>query len=148
MHQVIRSDPAAVWDGRLENFCLPYFSSQYQNDPMQDRKPRYMNPYTDFGFNEIPAILKEPIFERAFRTSEVSAMSREEYDIYMESLMSYWESQGMLDTARTEAEIKGRIEEKVEVALNGIRLGLPNETIQELTGLSEAEIKKLRTNRS
>lgn len=62
----------------------------------------------------------------------------------MESLMSYWESQGMLDTARTEAEIKGRNEEKVEVALNGIRLGLPDKTIQELTGLSEAEIKKLR----
>ncbi|HMY66645.1 MAG TPA: Rpn family recombination-promoting nuclease/putative transposase [Leptospiraceae bacterium] len=104
------------------------------------------------SFNEIPAILNEPIFERAFRTSEVSAMSREEYDIYMESLMSYWESQGMLETARAEAEIKGRnegriegkIEGKEEVALNGIRLGLSDNTIQELTGLSADEIKKLR----
>ncbi|MEZ4828617.1 MAG: hypothetical protein R3C61_20380 [Bacteroidia bacterium] len=40
--------------------------------------PRYINPYTDFGFkkpetfDEIPAILREPIFEKAFHTAKVS----------------------------------------------------------------------------
>ncbi|HMZ58379.1 MAG TPA: hypothetical protein PL048_06370 [Leptospiraceae bacterium] len=40
---------------------------------------------------------------------------------------------------------EGKIEGKEEVALNGIRLGLSDNTIQELTGLSADEIKKLRS---
>ena len=52
----------------------------------------------------IPSILREPIFEKAFRTAEIGALSQREYDIYKESLMSYLESKGMIDTAFVEGK--------------------------------------------
>jgi predicted transposase/invertase (TIGR01784 family) len=100
------------------------------------------------SFDHIPAILKEPIFEKAFHTSEIGAMNKEEYDVYMKSLMSYWESKGMIDTALAEGiekgRMKGRMEEKLEVVKNAIRLGMNDEQISLLTGLSVDEIKVIR----
>lgn len=111
-------------------------------------------------FDHIPAILNEPIFEKAFHTAEIGAMSREEYKIYTESLLSYWESKGMIDTARDEGRMEGRMEGriegrtegkiegekqgKLEVALKGIQMGMTDEQISLLTGLEIMEIQSLR----
>jgi predicted transposase/invertase (TIGR01784 family) len=98
--------------------------------------------------DDIPQVLNEPIFEKAFKTAEISAMSKEEHDKYLESLMSYWESKGMLETARAEGEAKGRIEGKIEgkieVIQNAIQEGLSDQMIVKLTGLSLEEIQKIR----
>ena len=104
------------------------------------------------SFDHIPSILKEPIFEKAFHTSEIGAMNKEEYDVYMKSLMSYWESKGMIDTALAEGiekgtikgRMEGRMEEKREVVKNAILLGMNDEQISLLTGLSVDEIKDIR----
>jgi predicted transposase/invertase (TIGR01784 family) len=100
------------------------------------------------SFDHIPAILKEPIFEKAFHTSEIGAMNKEEYDVYMKSLMSYMESKGMIDTALAEGieigRVEGRMEEKLEVVKNAIRLGMNDEEISLLTGLSVEEIQEIR----
>ena len=66
---------------------------------MEKKNPRFLNLET---FDDIPQVLHEPIFEKAFKTAEISAMSQEEHNKYLESLMSYWESKGVLDTARDE----------------------------------------------
>jgi predicted transposase/invertase (TIGR01784 family) len=99
-------------------------------------------------FDHVPAILKEPIFEKAFHTAEIGAMSREEYKVYTESLLSYWESKGMIDTARDEGriegEMKGRMEGTLEIVKRGIEMGMTDEQISLLTGLEIAEIRKLR----
>ena len=111
-------------------------------------------------FDHIPAILNEPIFEKAFHIAEIGGMSLEEYKVYTESLMSYWESKGMIDTARDEGRIegekKGRIEGekqgriegekqgRIEVALKGIQMGMTDEQISSLTGLEIMEIQSLR----
>jgi predicted transposase/invertase (TIGR01784 family) len=105
-------------------------------------------------FDHIPTLLKEPIFEKAFHTAEIGAMSIEEYKIYTESLMSYWESKGMIDTARDEGriegEIKGRIEGekkgRIEIVKKGIEMGMTDEEIFLLTGVEKPEIQKLRPN--
>ena len=113
-------------------------------------------------FDHIPTLLKEPIFEKAFHTAEIGAMSIEEYKIYTESLMSYWESKGMIDTARDEGriegeikgriegEIKGRIEGekkgRIEIVKKGIEMGMTDEEIFLLTGVEKPEIQKLRSN--
>lgn len=102
------------------------------------------------SFDHIPAILKEPIFEKAFHTSEIGAMSRSEYDVYMESLMGYWESKGMLETAmaegiekgkevgREEERIKNRLE-KIEIARKLLALGTPVDDICRITGLDKED---------
>ena len=113
-------------------------------------------------FDHIPTLLKEPIFEKAFHTAEIGAMSIEEYKIYTESLMSYWESKGMIDTARDEGriegemkgriegELKGRIEGekkgRIEIVKKGIEMGMTDEEIFLLTGVEKPEIQKLRSN--
>lgn len=88
------------------------------------------------SFDHIPAILKEPIFEKAFQTSEIGA------DIYMESLMGYWESKGMLETAkeegREEERSKNRLE-KIEMARKLIALGTSVEDVCRITNLSKEE---------
>lgn len=107
-------------------------------------------------FDHIPTILKEPIFEKAFRTSEIGAMTKEEHDIYTESLMTYWESKGMIDTARDEGEQiglqkgeqiglqKGENKKAYDVTSKAIGMGLKNDEISLLTGLSVEEIQKVR----
>jgi predicted transposase/invertase (TIGR01784 family) len=79
-------------------------------------------------------------------------MSQKEYDIYKESLMSYWESKGMIETAKEEGRMegekigieKGRVEERLDIIKNAIKLGMSNEQISLLTGLSVEEIQEIR----
>jgi predicted transposase YdaD len=93
-------------------------------------------------------------------------MSQKEYDIYKESLMSYWESKGMIETAKEEGRMEGRVEgekigiekgrvegEKIgekknthKVIINAIKLDMSNEQISLLTGLSVEEIQEIREN--
>ncbi len=103
------------------------------------------------SFEEIPAILKEPIFEKAFHISEVGAMSSEEYKIYKENLLAYWESKGMIDTAKKESfeegygqgYEKGQKEEALKIAKNLLSLGLSIEEVQKVTGISKEELDEL-----
>ncbi|MCB1160685.1 MAG: PD-(D/E)XK nuclease family transposase [Leptospiraceae bacterium] len=96
------------------------------------------------NFDHIPAILNEPLFKKAFLTSELSAMNSFEFDTYHESLMAYWESKGMLDTARDEGKLEGKLEEKLNVAKNAIKMGLSDEQIHTLTGMSFEDIQNIR----
>jgi predicted transposase YdaD len=86
--------------------------------------------------------------------------------------MSYWESKGMIETAKEEGRMegekigiekgekigiekgrvegekigieKGRVEERLDVIKNAIKIGMSNEQISLLTGLSVEEIQEIR----
>ncbi len=66
-------------------------------------------------FEEIPAILREPIFEKAFRTSELAALTHSQYDEYQLSRLGYLEINAAIQTALD----KGRAEGKAEAAAEG-----------------------------
>jgi predicted transposase/invertase (TIGR01784 family) len=88
------------------------------------------------SFDHIPAILNEPIFQKAFETSKLSNLSAEQRSIYDENLIQYWGMKSALETA---------VEDKlVENATNGILKGYDNKIIVDLTGLSVEQIEKLR----
>lgn len=99
------------------------------------------------NLNHIPAILKEPIFEKAFLTLEEANLTRDQLEQYQKSLLTYWELKGVVDTARDEGKLQGkaegRLEGKVEVAIKLKQKGLPLEMISEVTGLSSDDIEKL-----
>ena len=99
------------------------------------------------SFDEIPAILREPVFEQAFATAEVARMSRQEYQRYEADRMVYWTNNAAFHTAITEGEEKGRAEgkaeEKIEIARNMKIKGLDTPLISEMTGLSPEEIERL-----
>jgi len=128
--------------------------------PLFNKQPHELNCHFDKWlyflknldtFDHIPAILKEPIFEKAFLTLEEANLTKEQLEQYQKSLLTYWELKGVVDTARGEGEEKGRLEGrlegkkegKLEVAMKLKQKELPIEIIIEVTGLSREEIEKL-----
>ena len=106
-------------------------------------------------FTEIPAILREPIFERAFAVAEVANMTKEELRLYEESLVAYWDNYSVIETAenrgrvegraegRAEGRDEGRAEEKLENARNLKNAGVSVAIISQSLGLSTDEIERL-----
>ncbi len=92
------------------------------------------------SFDKIPEILNEAIFAKAFGTSELAAMTYEQRVQYEKSLMHYLDMKNVVKTAVDEALDA----QMVMIAKNAILKGLNNALISELTGLSLAEIEKLR----
>jgi len=90
--------------------------------------------------DRIPEKLKEHIFLKLFETAEIARFSQEEYNNYEDSLKYYRDMKNSLDSAREE----GRMEEKTEVAKTGLKEGFPIEIIMIMTGMSKAEIEKLK----
>ncbi|MDX1907755.1 MAG: hypothetical protein SF053_12030 [Bacteroidia bacterium] len=94
----------------------------------------YMN--SDSGIDHIPAILNEPIFQKAFQEAGLANLSPEQRDRYEQSLIQYRDLKSALETAVEEREI--------EIAKNAITAGLEDRVIAAITGLSLEHIEKLR----
>jgi predicted transposase/invertase (TIGR01784 family) len=90
-------------------------------------------------FEEIPKILQEPIFEKAFSVAELANMTPMQYEEYQESLLTYIE---VKEVAKT-AEDDGRKKEKISIAQKLKLMGLSKEQIKEATGLSDEDIEAL-----
>jgi predicted transposase/invertase (TIGR01784 family) len=86
-------------------------------------------------FNDIPKILQEPIFEKAFKTAEVASLTSAQWAEYEQSRLSYYEMREAVNTA----EMDGRR----KVAKEMKKAKEPIEKIKLYTGLSEIEIDRL-----
>jgi predicted transposase/invertase (TIGR01784 family) len=103
------------------------------------------------SFDDIPAILNEPVFEQAFQTAEYVKYSPIMQEAYQNDLKAYRDNRNVVDTARfeghaaghAEGEAKGRAEERTEIARNLKQKGLDIALITETTGLSQEEIERL-----
>lgn len=87
----------------------------------------------------IPDKLKEKIFEKLFETAEIAKFTPDQVRSYEDSLKYYRDLKNSLVTARGE----GRLEGKIEVALQALKKGLTTKDISDLTGLTEKEIEEL-----
>ena len=88
------------------------------------------------SFEDIPSIFREPIFERAFATAEIAAMSKDDVFQYEASLKAYRDNYSAMKTAIDEA--------KAEIARNMKKDGVDLQTIAKYTGLSREEIERLK----
>ncbi len=74
-------------------------------------------------------------------------MGQLELDSYENSLKTYRDLKGVIDTAfdegKLEGKIKGLLKEKLEIAKSLKINGISPEIISKTTGLSKSEIKKL-----
>jgi predicted transposase/invertase (TIGR01784 family) len=90
---------------------------------------------------------EEVLFQKAFHTSEIAAMSKKERDQYEYELNHYRTYWATIETAEKKGEAKGKAEgkaeEKIEIARNMKKMGLKINQIAEATGLSIEEIKPL-----
>lgn len=90
-------------------------------------------------FDHIPAILNEPIFQKAFDTTELANLTEEQRRIYEENLIQYW---GM--KSATETAVEATVEEKqIEIAKNAILEVADNRFIAKITGLNIEQIEQL-----
>jgi predicted transposase/invertase (TIGR01784 family) len=85
-------------------------------------------------FDHIPAILKEPIFEKAFHTAEVSNMSEAQHRAYEKSWLDYISMNAVVSSALDQGVEKG-IKQGIEIGKEqGIEIGFDK-------GRAEAEQK-------
>ena len=94
-------------------------------------------------FNELPRVLNEPIFRKAFERAQEINLTAQERDAYEESLKIYRDNINVIDTAREEGKEQGREEEKRAIAKALLDV-LDDETIAMKTGLSKEEVAQLR----
>ena len=92
------------------------------------------------NFDSIPDILKEDIFEEAFKVAEISNFTQEELIEYEESLRVYRDNINVIETAKEE----GREEGKIEMAIEMLKDGEPIEKIIKYSKLSEKEVLELK----
>jgi hypothetical protein len=85
-----------------------------------DRKERYINPYTDFGFK---------------KQAEIAKFSPKERQDNEESVKIYRDLKNSLDTAEWKAKVKIAREMKAD--------GIPTATISKYTKLPIEEIERL-----
>lgn len=90
-------------------------------------------------FENIPHILNEPIFQKAFQIAELANLSREQFAIYEKHLLDYWTTWSVIDTAREEGRQKGVEEGRQEGIVEGRQEGIV-EGRQE--GKREGELQK------
>ncbi|GHT35139.1 hypothetical protein FACS189427_03800 [Planctomycetales bacterium] len=115
------------------------------------------------NFDEIPMILHEPVFEKAFSAAEYYKYSPMLQEQYQRDLMIYRDNVNVVKTARlkglaegeargeakgkaeglAEGEAKGKAERSAEVARNMKKKGLDSAMISEITGLPVSDIEKL-----
>jgi predicted transposase/invertase (TIGR01784 family) len=90
-------------------------------------------------FQTIPTIFKDEVFTQAFEKAELAKFDQIELDSYENSLKTYRDLKGIIDTAFDE----GKLEGKLEIARSAKQMGFSIEDIIKLTGLSENEVGKL-----
>jgi len=96
------------------------------------------------NFQEIPNILKENVFEDAFKIAEIANFTEEQRMEYETSLKVYRDNINTIETARAEGEAKGEAQKALSVAEKMLRKNRSNEEVSEFTELSLDEVIEIR----
>lgn len=97
----------------------------------QDIKERYINPYTDFGFQKL------------FDQAEIAKYTDAERRQYEESKKVFWDNYSVIKTARDKGWKEGRTAGIEETASKMKYDGMSAELISKYTGLSVEDIVAL-----
>ena len=121
---------------------MPNFKKAEADLKSRIEKWLYFIKYLE-DFQSIPKIFDDAIFSKAFEKAEISNYDATELDHYHDSLKTYRDLKGVIDSAFDEGKLEGIIEGKLEIAKNAKQFGLKMEDIMKLTGLGQSEIEKL-----
>jgi predicted transposase/invertase (TIGR01784 family) len=87
-----------------------------------------------------PPKLQEKVFEHLFKAAEIAKFSPEEREQYENSRKYYWDMKNVVDTAFDE----GKLEEKTETIIRGLKSGVPVETIAMISGVTIDYVLKIK----
>ena len=93
---------------------------------------------------DIPVVLREPVFERAFATAEYLKYSPTMQEAYQNDLKAYRDNRNVLETARSEGRAEGEIQKAIDIAQEMKNDGIDPQTIAKYTGLPLEEVKRLK----
>ena len=127
---------------RLVYLQLPLFKKE--PDDCQNTFERIIYVLKNMDILErMPWLAKDAVFQRLASIAEVAALSKEERWQYEESLRKYRDTISVMEGQYQEGMEKGRTEERIEIAKNLKKMGLPVADIMKGTGLSRKEIDSL-----
>ena len=88
---------------------MPLFTKQeHELDTRFDKWLYFLKNLEDF--EHIPAILDEPIFQKAFHTAELANLNYEQYEAYEKNLLDHWTIKATMVAIENESKAKGREE--------------------------------------
>ena len=98
-------------------------------------------------FGTIPDILNEDVFIKGFEIARIANFSPDQLYEYEDSLKTYRDLKGSMDTAREEGfeegHEEGKFEEKITIARTMKQKGFSTSDIADITKLSLEEVDKL-----
>ena len=136
---------------------MPAFNKKpHELETKQDKWMYFLKHLEDF--EQIPAILKEPIFEKAFNVARIANFNQKELTDYERSLLSYWDMVNAVTTAGIEGkeigmEIgmkkgmkKGITKGKIEMIINGHKAGISLDVLSQMSGKTTEEVEEIIKN--
>nr|VFK32797.1 MAG: conserved hypothetical protein (putative transposase or invertase) [Candidatus Kentron sp. MB]VFK76550.1 MAG: conserved hypothetical protein (putative transposase or invertase) [Candidatus Kentron sp. MB] len=92
---------------------MPLFTKQeHELETRFDKWLYFLKHLQDF--DAIPAILDEPIFQKAFHTAELANLNREQNMAYKINLMDYWTTRATMIAVERDSKAKGLAEGRTE----------------------------------
>jgi predicted transposase/invertase (TIGR01784 family) len=149
---MLKDQHGAIFSDKLHMIFLqmPLFNKTESELVEQKDKWLYFLKHLE-SFDEIPSILRGPLFERAFDIAEYVSFSPLEQERYRESHKVYLDNVNVLRTAIEDGEargearglVKGREEKAIEIARGMLRENMSVPLVVRLTNLSAEEIERL-----
>jgi predicted transposase/invertase (TIGR01784 family) len=143
-HVTLKDQDGDLFYDKLEFIFLqmPLFNkTESELETRQDQWYYFLQNLPEF--ERIPAILREPVFERAFETAEIANMTKEEHWTYESHLKASRDNYSAMKTAENKGRAEGRVEGILLIARNMKQKGFDTATIAEMTGLAPEEIEQL-----
>jgi predicted transposase/invertase (TIGR01784 family) len=117
---------------------MPRFTKQEEELENHFDKWLYFLKHLE-DFENIPGILKENVFLKAFEIAEIANFGPKQLLDYEESLKHYRDLKGAIDSSFEDGEVK----KAKEIAAKLKGTGIDIDIIEKTTGLSKEEIEKL-----
>ena len=95
------------------------------------------------NFEDIPAILNEPIFTQAFQTAKVANFSTQERSEYEKSRLSYIGIKQVTSTAEADGVQKGKEDKEKEAVLGFYENDVPISIIAKPLKITEGKVREL-----
>jgi predicted transposase/invertase (TIGR01784 family) len=132
------------------NCLMPFFNKKEDELVTHYDKWCYFLKHLE-NFDDIPQILNEPVFDKAFKTAALAAMNPKERKEYEQSWLDYAGMKAAMDTSKDEGreegiEIgipQGELIKARKIAKEMKDAGEPVDKIARYTGLPIEEIEKL-----
>ena len=128
---------------RLIYLEMPHFTKKI--DDLETQEDRWLFVLKNLSrLDKIPDKLKDKIFTKLFETADMTNYTPNLLTQYEDSLKDYRDLKNTIATYLAEGEAKSEAKGIKKIAINAIKKGFNDQTIQEITNLSLAEIAAIR----